>query len=151
MRRTLVTPVAVLAAGAATPQRMIGLFGAWSWAGESLLGEVVEQQLRPELDSVQSALDRAREQHDMDVVRAVSMVEKEIVPQLTRLRPFDTVGVRRTVRKLSDRTALLLNNCVMSSGPGPARPFRRRRRPGCSTWRSRWSRRTSPAGSSGTT
>ncbi|MBC9727896.1 hypothetical protein [Streptomyces sp. TRM68367] len=122
VRRTLVAPIAVLAAKAAAPQRMIGLFGVWSWAGEPLLGEAVEQQLRPELDSVQLALDRAREQHTEHTVQAVSTVEKEIVPQLTRLRAFDAVGVRRTVNKLSDRTALLLNNCAMSTGSGTSLP-----------------------------
>lgn len=118
-RRALVAPLAVLAARAAAPQRMIGLFGAWSWAGERLLGEAVEQQLRPELDSAQLALNRARDEQAEHTVRAVSIVEKEIVPQLTRLRAFDIDGVGRTVTKLTDRTALLLNNCVISPGSGP--------------------------------
>ncbi len=122
LRRTLVAPLAVLAARAAAPQRMIGLFGAWSWAGERLLGEAVEQQLRPELDSARLALDRARDQQAEHTVRAVSIVEKEIVPQLTRLRAFDAEGVRRTVSKLTDRAALLLNNCVISPGSGPSLP-----------------------------
>ncbi|KMS70342.1 hypothetical protein ACM01_32105 [Streptomyces viridochromogenes] len=122
LRRTLIAPLAVLAARAAAPQRMIGLFGAWSWAGERLLGEAVEQQLRPELDSAQLALDRARDQQAEHTVRAVSIVEKEIVPQLTRLRAFDAEGVRRTVSKLTDRAALLLNNCVISPGSGPSLP-----------------------------
>jgi hypothetical protein len=117
-RRTLVAPMAVLAARATAPQRVIGLFGAWSWAGERLLGEAVEQQLRPELDAVRRALDRARELHAEHRVRAVSIVEKEVLPQLTRLRAFGTDSVRRPVSKLSDRTALLLNNCVISSGGG---------------------------------
>lgn len=121
-RRTLIAPLAVLAARAAAPHRMIGLFGAWSWAGERLLGEAVEQQLRPELDSAQLALDRARDQQAEHTVRAVSIVEKEIVPQLTRLRAFDTDGVQRTVTKLTDRTALLLNNCVISPASGPSLP-----------------------------
>ncbi|ORT53631.1 hypothetical protein BKD26_37815 [Streptomyces sp. CB03238] len=120
--RTLVTPLAVLAAKAASPQRMIGNFGAWSWAGEHLLGEAVEQQLRPELDAVRAVLDRARDLHAENTVRAVSIVEKEVVPQLTRLRAFDTDGIRRPVAKLSDRTALLLNNCVISSGAGTPLP-----------------------------
>ncbi|MFE7270049.1 hypothetical protein [Streptomyces sp. NPDC057623] len=122
LRRTLTAPLAVLAARAAAPQRMTGLFGAWSWAGERLLGEAVEQQLRPELDSARLALDRARDQQAEHTVRAVSIVEKEIVPQLTRLRAFEADGVRRTVGKLADRAALLLNNCVISPGSGPSLP-----------------------------
>jgi hypothetical protein len=122
VRRTLVTPLAVLAAKAASPQRMTGHFGAWSWAGEHLLDEAVEQQLRPELDAVRVALDRARDLHPEHTVRAVSVVEKKVVPRLTRLRAFGTDGVRRHTAKLSDRTALLLNNCVISSGAGTSFP-----------------------------
>lgn len=122
VRRTLVAPMAVLAAKAAAPRRLAGLFGAWTWAGERVLGETVEQQLRPELDSVQSALDRARELYAEDPVRAVSIAEKEVVPRLTRLRVFDADSVRRRVGKLSDWTALLLNNCVVSPDGGTSLP-----------------------------
>lgn len=120
VRRTLVTPMAVLAARAAAPQRMTALFGAWSWAGEQLLGEAVEQRLRPTLESVESALERARKLHAEHPARAVSVLEAEVLPQLARLRLFGTDGVRRPSAKLSDRAGLLLNNCAISSdGPSP--------------------------------
>ena len=122
VRRLLVAPIAVLAARAAAPQRLIGLFSAWSWVGERLLGEAVEQQLQPELDSVQRTLDRARELNAEDPVHAVSIVEDQVLPQLTRLRAFSTEGLRHPVSRMSDRAALLLNNCVVSSGPDTSFP-----------------------------
>ncbi|WP_125938036.1 hypothetical protein [Streptomyces sp. WAC 06738] len=122
VRRTLVSPVAELATGGSAPHRVTALFGAWSWAGENLLGQAVEGRVEPVLEAVRTALDRARDLHTEDPAAAASIVEREVLPRLEGLRAFDGEGVLRSVAKVRERTALLLNNCAISTDGGTPLP-----------------------------
>ncbi|MFF0725953.1 hypothetical protein [Streptomyces sp. NPDC004134] len=122
VRRTLVAPMAELATGGSAPQRVTALFGAWSWAGGNLLGQAVEGRVEPVMESVRTALDRARALHTEDPAAAAAIVEKDVLPRLDSLRDFDGEGVRRSVAKLRERTALTLNNCAISTDGGTPLP-----------------------------
>ncbi|AUH39611.1 hypothetical protein [Streptomyces sp. CMB-StM0423] len=122
VRRTLVAPMAELATGGSAPHRVTALFGAWSWAGGNLLGQAVEGRVEPVLEAVRTALERARDLHTENPAAAASIVEREVLPRLDGLCAFDSEGVRRSIAKVRERTALLLNNCAVSTDGGTPLP-----------------------------
>ena len=128
VRRVLVAPLAELAVRGEAFRRLAVLHAAWSFVGERILDEVVEQRVQPELDAVHTALDRADALHTEHPERAVPILRDEVVPRLTRLRAFDTGAVGHRVLRLTDHAALLLNNCAVGTGGGSPLPAAERSR-----------------------
>src|SRR5882757_1995893 len=141
--RTLVSSVAALAVHTQHPGRLAEFCSEWTWAGEHLLAELLEEQMRPLYESAGDSLQRAGERLHGDsqdsqdsqngrpskhsraggrispsaAREAARTLSEEVVPVVRRLRAFAEHAMSLQTGQLADSTALLLNNCALAISP----------------------------------